>query len=71
MFTGIVEDVGKIEKKILQKTGEYLIRIKCNTEETSILLLTFTYLSLYGSDISATLVKPEPDRRPIISKTLP
>ena len=30
MFTGIVEDVGKIEKKILQKTGEYLIRIKCN-----------------------------------------
>ena len=30
MFTGIVEDVGKIEKKILQKTGEYLIRIKSN-----------------------------------------
>ena len=30
LFTGIVEDVGKIEKKILQKTGEYLIRIKCN-----------------------------------------
>ncbi len=34
LFTGIVEDVGKIEKKILQKTGEYLIRIKCNTLNT-------------------------------------
>ena len=34
MFTGIVEDVGKIEKKILQKTGEYLIRIKCNMLNT-------------------------------------
>ena len=34
LFTGIVEDVGKIEKKILQKTGEYLIRIKCNMLNT-------------------------------------
>ena len=34
MFTGIVEDVGKIEIKILQKTGEYLIRIKCNMLNT-------------------------------------
>ena len=29
------------------------------------------YLSLYGSDISATLVKPDPDSIPIISSTLP
>jgi hypothetical protein len=31
----------------------------------------FSYLSLYGSEINATLVKPEPDSIPIISKTLP
>ena len=29
------------------------------------------YLSLYGSDINATLVNPDPDNIPIISSTLP
>ena len=48
-----------------------IIKIKCKTEETSMLLLTFVYLSLYGSEIRATFVKPDPDKRPIISRTLP
>ena len=29
------------------------------------------YLSLYGSEINATLVKPEPESFPITSNTLP
>jgi len=49
-----------------------IIKIMWNAEEISKLLFTsICYLSLYGSDISATLVKPEPDKRPIISNTLP
>ena len=48
-----------------------IIIIKCKKEETMMLLFTPTYLSLYGSDMSATLVNPEPDNKPIISKTLP
>ena len=48
-----------------------IINIICKTEEIIILLFTLYHLSLYGSDIRATFVKPEPDRRPIISSTLP
>ena len=48
-----------------------IIKITCKTEEISILLFTSIYLSLYGSDISATFVNPEPDNKPMISKTLP
>ncbi len=29
------------------------------------------YLSLYGSEIKATFVNPEPESNPIISRTLP
>ena len=47
------------------------INIKCKTEDIIILLLNLTYLSLYGSEISATFVKPDPDKRPIISSTRP
>ncbi len=47
------------------------IKIKCKTEEIKILLLTINYRSLYGSDIKATFVKPDPDNSPIISRTLP
>ena len=39
-------------------------------EEMTRLLYTI-YLSLYGSEIKATLVKPDPDSIPIISRTLP
>ena len=45
-----------------------------NPEENNKLLYTtifLYYLSLLGSEISATLVNPEPDNIPIISKTLP
>ena len=42
----------------------------CKPDEIMIFLFTH-YLSLYGSDIKATLVNPEPDNIPIISKTLP
>ena len=45
-----------------------IIRIICKTEEINILLLTLNYRSLYGSDINATFVKPEPDSNPIISR---
>ena len=48
-----------------------IIKIMCRTEEISILLFTFIYLSLYGSDISATFVKPDPESKPMISNTLP
>ena len=50
--------------------NEYILSI-IDTEETITLLFTFIYLPLYGSDISATFVKPEPDNSPIISRTLP
>ena len=46
------------------------IKTKCKPEEIIIFLYTH-YLSLYGSEIKATLVNPEPDNIPIISKTLP
>ena len=46
------------------------INIMCKPDEIIIFLYTH-YLSLYGSDIKATLVNPEPDNIPIISKTLP
>ena len=52
-------------------TAVIIINIECKTEEISMLLFNITYLSLYGSDISATFVKPEPDSKPIISNTLP
>ena len=42
----------------------------CKTEDI-ITLLFKSYLSLYGSEIKATFVKPDPDNRPIISSTLP
>ena len=45
---------------IVKKKG----KIKVNFE-------AFYYLSLYGSDISATFVNPDPDNIPIISRTLP
>ena len=47
------------------------INIICKTEDIRTLLVNLTYLSLYGSEISATLVKPDPDKRPIISRTRP
>ena len=43
---------------------------KCKEKEIITFLVTI-YLSLYGSEIKATLVNPEPDSMPIISKTLP
>lgn len=30
LFTGIVEEVGRIQKIVSQKTGEFLLRIECN-----------------------------------------
>ena len=49
-----------------------IITNKWTTEDKIMLLFTFfIYLSLYGSDINATFVNPDPERSPIISKTLP
>ena len=49
-----------------------IITNTCKTEDAIKLLFTFfSYLSLYGSEIKATFVKPDPERSPIISKTLP
>ena len=39
--------------------------------DDAIIFLYTHYLSLYGSEIRATLVNPEPDNMPIISNTLP
>ena len=47
------------------------IKAPCKTEEIIKLLFTLSYLCFNGSDINATLVKPEPDNKPIISSTLP
>ena len=33
--------------------------------------IQLNYLCLYGSEINATLVNPDPDNNPIISRTLP
>ena len=60
---GFFAKKGKLKAVIIIKT-------RCDTEDIIILLFT-SYLSLYGSEISATLVKPEPDNKPIISNTLP
>jgi len=60
---GFLAKKGKLKAVIIIKT-------RCDTEDIIILLFT-SYLSLYGSDISATLVKPDPDNKPIISNTLP
>ena len=69
------ETIGGRSIGFLAKNGKLIaviiIRIKCKTEEINILLFTVNYLSLYGSDMRATFVKPEPDNSPIISKTLP
>ena len=46
------------------------INTACKTEDINTPLFKF-YLSLYGSEIKATFVKPDPDNRPIISSTLP
>ena len=47
-----------------------IIITKWKQEEIKTLLYMF-YLSLYGSDINATLVNPDPDNIPMISSTLP
>ena len=60
---GFLAKKGKLKAVIIIKT-------RCDTEDIIILLFT-SYLSLYGSEISATLVKPDPDNKPIISNTLP
>ena len=51
-------------------TAVIKIKKKCSKEEIRIFLVNF-YLSLYGSEIKATLVNPDPDNIPITSKTLP
>ena len=55
---------------LIMITAVIIIKTRCDTEDIIILLFT-SYLSLYGSEISATLVKPDPDNKPIISNTLP
>ena len=47
-----------------------IINIMCKPDEIIIFLYTH-YLSLYGSEIKATFVNPDPDNIPIISRTLP
>ena len=68
------ETIGGIWSGFLAINGKEIaakkITNKWNPEEIKRLLYT-TYLSLYGSDIKATLVNPEPESIPIISKTLP
>ena len=61
--------------KFFAKNGKLIAVTKiinrCKTEDIIILLFIINYLCLYGSDIKATLVNPEPDNKPIISNTLP
>ena len=68
------EMIGGKSMGFLAKKGKLsvanIIIATWSSEEAAILLYTF-YLSLYGSEINATLVKPEPDSMPIISRTLP
>ena len=47
------------------------ISSKCSAEDIIILFVTIDYLSLYGSEIKATFVNPEPESIPITSKTRP
>ena len=51
-------------------TAVIKIKIKWSVEEIRIFLVNY-YLSLYGSEINATFVNPEPDNIPITSSTLP
>ena len=61
--------MGFFPKKGKLNTVKIIITI-WNPKEIARLLCT-NYLSLYGSDIKATFVKPEPDNMPMISSTLP
>ena len=63
------KSIGFLAKKGKLKVAS-TINAKWKNDEAIIFLYTH-YLSLYGSEISATFVKPEPDNIPIISKTLP
>ena len=47
-----------------------MITPKWSPDDAIIFLYTH-YLSLYGSEIRATFVNPDPDNIPIISNTLP
>jgi hypothetical protein len=60
---GFFDKKGKLMAVIITKNV-------CSPKEIIIFLFTF-YFSLYGSEINATLVKPEPDSIPIISNTRP
>ena len=68
------EMIGGKSIDFLAKNGKLnvasTINAKWKADEAIIFLYTH-YLSLYGSEIKATLVKPEPDNIPIISRTLP
>ena len=69
-----IETRGGISKGFFAIKGSVNTLIKTiNTwkpDEINKLLYT-NYLSLYGSEIKATLVKPDPESIPIISRTLP
>ena len=69
------DTIGGISSGFFAKQGRLIAVIKikalCKTEEIIKLLFTLNYLCFNGSDINATLVKPEPDNKPIISSTLP
>ena len=61
-------------QKILDKKGKLKVASTINPKwkaDEAIIFLYTHYLSLYGSEIKATFVKPEPESMPIISRTLP
>ena len=66
--------MGGKSKGFLAKKGRLKavikIKKKCNKEEIRIFLVNY-YLSLYGSEIKATFVNPDPDNMPITSNTRP
>ena len=61
--------IGFFDKKGQLKVANIIIP-KWSPDDAIIFLYTH-YLSLYGSEIRATLVNPDPDNMPIISNTLP
>ena len=67
--------IGVLTMKALElqvnRTEHRKIEQQTKEEEITILLFTKNYLSLYGSEIKATFVNPEPESKPIISRTRP
>ena len=67
------EIIGGKSKGFFATNGrvKMLIAIKPKWKVDDRAILLYIYLSLFGSEISATFVNPEPESNPITSRTLP